>query len=143
MILMRTGRPLIDARHALGHAKIDADHFAIADCWRQATTCPLIAAPFQIARLRKRMRRHFDDEAALIEAAGAPFCACHREEHDAMLGLCDEAYLLSGTDTRRACALLRRRLPGLMRAHIDGMDQIAVLIMNAEAEARALADLHR
>jgi hemerythrin len=143
MILVRAARPLIEARHALGHAKIDADHFAIADYWQQATTCPLIAVPFQIARLRKRMRRHFDDEAALIEAAGAPFCACHREEHDAMLQLCDDARLLSDTNARGARALLHRRLPRLMRAHIDGMDQIAVLMMCSAAEAFAHRDLHR
>ncbi len=138
MMLPRTTRPLIEARHALGHAKIDSDHFAIADYWLQLTCCEPIAVPFHIARLRKRMRDHFNDEAALVEATGRPFGCAHRQEHAAMLRLCDQAYRLSDTNQRGARALLRNKLPRLMREHIICMDQIAVLIINTATQERAI-----
>jgi len=124
----------------LGPCQIDADHFAIAALWRDVDGCAPIAVPFQIARLRKRMRRHFEDEAELIEAAGTPFCACHHEEHESMLRLCDQAYLLSDSNGRGARALLRATLPRLMRRHIVGMDQIAVLIIHSAVGRHAILE---
>jgi hemerythrin len=83
------------------------------------------------------MRRHFGREAALVEAAGTPLCCDHRREHDSMLALCDDAYQLCGRNQRSARALLRNRLPRLIRDHIDSMDQIAVLIIRAAGERQA------
>ncbi|MCC7347500.1 MAG: hypothetical protein IT538_08890 [Variibacter sp.] len=121
---------LIQARHALGHAEIDADHFAIADCWRQTLQCKPIAMPFQIARLRKLMRNHFMREATLVEATGTTFCACHQREHDSILNLCDDAYGLAENRWQKARALLRDTLPPAVREHIISMDQVAVLIIH-------------
>jgi hypothetical protein len=95
MTVLRINRPLIGKAHTLGHTQIDSDHFAIADWWMKATLCAPVALPFHIAALRKTMRAHFSREAALVEAAGTPFCHCHRREHDVMLELCDDAYELS------------------------------------------------
>jgi hemerythrin len=136
MSVHRISRTLIGPSHALGHAEIDSDHFAIADYWLQLTQCEPIAVSFHIARLRKRMRSHFNHEAALVEAIGAPFPHAHHGEHNAMLRLCDEAYELSDRDRRAARALLRSRLPRLMRNHIICMDQIAVLMINTAAQHR-------
>lgn len=133
----RAAPALIGRRHALGHAEIDADHFAIADAWGRAMQCAPIALPFHVARLRKLMRGHFDNEAALVEAAGTEFCVCHRREHDTMLALCDDVYALSERNPGRARSLLRRRMPPLVRAHIDGMDQITVLIIGRAKQDRA------
>lgn len=127
-------QPLIGKRHTLGHSGIDRDHFAIADWWMRVTQCEPIALPFHIAGLRKAMRDHFGREAALVEAAGTAFCSCHRNEHDALLELCDDAYALSRHNLRSARALLRSRLPRLMRDHINSMDQIAVLIIRASED---------
>lgn len=135
-------QPLIGKRHALGHAEIDADHFAIANWWMRATQCEPIALPFHIAGLRKAMRDHFGREAALVEAAGASFCACHRNEHNVLLELCDDAYALTARNLRSARTLLRNKLPRLMRDHIDTMDQIAVLMMREAAENRAAVAPH-
>ncbi|HEY2134951.1 MAG TPA: hypothetical protein VGH49_03630 [Xanthobacteraceae bacterium] len=140
MILAMTTRPLIEARHALGHAKIDADHFDIADYWLQAMSCESIAIPFFIARLRKRMRNSFNDEAGLVEAAGSWLGRAHQWEHAAMLELCDAAYELSKSDRRGARALLRKRLPRLMREHIICMDQVAVLVINTAMQGQAIPD---
>jgi hemerythrin len=96
-----------------------------------------IALPFHVAALRKKMRDHFSREAALVEAAGTPMCCDHRNEHDGMLDLCDRAFALSGRNPRAARALLRSRLPRMMRDHINSMDQIAVLILRAAAQDRA------
>jgi hemerythrin len=133
MTIPATARPLIGARHALGHAAIDVDHFAIADGWMKAMQSATIALPLHLARLRKLMRDHFMREAALVEAAGVSFCYRHRGEHDAMLALCDDACRLAEPDPRAARALLRRALPRMMRSHIISMDQIAVLVIHSAA----------
>lgn len=125
---------LIGGSHALGHPQIDSEHFAIADCWSQAIRSTPVGLPLTIARLRKVMGRHFEHEAVLIETAGVPFCGCHRTEHDAMLGLCDDAYALAQRDRRAAQALLRK-LPRLMKDHIICTDQIAVLMIQAAERA--------
>jgi hemerythrin len=130
-------RPLIGKKHALGHAQIDNDHFAIADWWMKSVLCEPVALPFHIAGIRKVMRQHFSREAALVEAAGTPFCYCHRREHNVMLELCDDAYALSAHNLRAARALVRNKLPRLMRDHINSMDQIAVLIIGAATQDRA------
>ena len=104
-------RTLIGGHHALGHAEIDLDHFAIAECWLRTMDCGALELPLRIARLRKSMRTHFDHEENLVEAAGATFCACHRREHDTLLGLCDDAYALSEHDWRGARAILRTEMP--------------------------------
>ena len=137
MTLHRGNPPLIGRRHALGHPGIDTGHRAIADWWMKATQCEPIALPFHIAALRKAMRSHFRREAALVAAAGTPLCCDHRREHDDMLELCDDAHRLSSRNQRSARALLRNRLPRLMRDHIDTMDQIAVLIIRAAGERQA------
>ena len=126
---------LIGHSHALGHPQIDSEHFAIADCWSQAIRSAPVGLPLTIARLRKVMGRHFEHEAVLIEAAGVPFCACHRVEHEAMLNLCDDAYALAESD-RRASQGLLRRLPRLMKDHIICTDQIAVLMIQAAERKR-------
>lgn len=123
--------PLIGPKHALGHVLIDADHSAIADAWLRAVSCEPIQFPFLIARLRKLMKTHFDNEARLMQSAGGTLCACHRSEHGAMLKICDQAAALSPDNLRRAQSLLRNRLPRMMRSHIACMDQIAVLFINA------------
>lgn len=133
----RIAPPLLAQRHALGHDAIDIDHFAIADCWMRAMESAPIALPWHIARLRKRMRDHFTNEAALVEAAGVPFCHCHHAEHDAMLAVCDDAYGLAERNPRAARGLLRRALPPLVRSHVIGMDQIAVLIIHSATPAHA------
>jgi hemerythrin len=136
MSVHRITRTLIGPNHALGHAEIDSDHFAIADYWLQLAKCPPIAIPFHVARLRKRMRSHFSHEVALIEAAGRRLWHDHQDEHDAMLRLCDQAYELCVHNARAARALLRNRLPRMMRSHIICMDQIAVLMIKDAAEDR-------
>lgn len=136
MSIHRITRTLIGPNHALGHAEIDSDHFAIADYWLQLTQCEPIAIAFHIARLRKRMRNHFNHEAALVEAAGRRLWQDHKGEHDEMLRLCDEAYELSAQNRRAARALLRSRLPRMMRNHIICMDQIAVLMIKDAAQDR-------
>ena len=138
MTVHRIARTLIRPSHALGHAEIDSDHFAIAEYWLQLTCCEPIAIPFHIARLRKRMRDHFSREAGLVEATGLRLSLSHHGEHDEMLWLCDEAYRLSDRDRRAARALLRTKLPRLMRSHIICMDQIAVLMMTTAAKDRAV-----
>jgi hemerythrin len=140
MAIRPSRQTLIGNSHALGHAAIDADHFAIADCWLAAMRCAPVALPFHIARLRRLMRRHFEHEAALVEATGTPFCRFHRREHEAMLALCDDAYALADRNWRKARALLRDKLPAAVRGHVISMDQVAVLVINTAAErARAPA----
>ncbi len=129
-----TIRPLIGPKHVLGHTLIDADHLAIADAWSRAVSCQPIQLPFLIARLRKLMKAHFDNEATLMHLAGGALCECHRTEHRALLGLCDQAAALSPDNSRRAQSLLRSRLPRMMRNHIACMDQIAVLFINTSSE---------
>lgn len=130
-------RPLLNARHALGHTEIDKDHFAIADSWLAAMNCRPLSLPFHVARMRKLTRRHFAREVMLLEAARRPFCPCHRREHDTMLAMCDEIYALSEKDVRAARSLLRK-LSVIMREHVIGMDQIAVLMINTSANSPVL-----
>ena len=139
MNVLRISRPLIGKNHTLGHIQIDADHFAIADWWMKAMLCEPVALPFHIAALRKTMRSHFCREATLVETTGTPFCYCHRREHNVMLELCDDAYDLSARSLRAARTLLRNKLPRLMRDHINSMDQIAVLIIRAATQDRAIS----
>ncbi|HWP25467.1 MAG TPA: hemerythrin domain-containing protein [Xanthobacteraceae bacterium] len=127
--------PLLGPKHVLGHALIDADHAAIADAWLRAVSCEPIQFPFLIARLRKLMRVHFDNEARLMQSAGGALCECHLNEHRALLGLCDRAAARGHDEWPRAQSLLRSRLPKMVRSHIARMDQIAVLFINASGKA--------
>src|SRR5271157_105001 len=95
-------RPLIGVRNMLGHEIIDSDNVAISNCWLRAAYCDSIELPFQIARLRKLLQTHFNHEAALIEAIAEKLCVAHRQEHQSLLDLCDESYLLSGQIWKRA-----------------------------------------
>lgn len=132
---MTSTAPLIGKRHLLSHDLIDTDHLAIANWWMRMTQCTQVALPFHIAGLRKAMRDHFGREAALVEATGTAFCSCHRNEHAVLLELCDDAYELTAHNPRAARALLRSRLPRLMRDHINIMDQIAVLVIRSAVES--------
>lgn len=137
MTLPLSKQTLIGDGHALGHPQIDSEHFAIADCWSRSIRANPVGLPLAVARLRKVMRRHFEHEAELIEAAGVTFCACHRVEHDTMLALCDDAYGLAERDWRASQVLLRK-LPRLMKDHIICTDQIAVLMIQAAERERPL-----
>jgi hemerythrin len=77
------------------------------------------------------MREHFGREVALVEGAGISFCHCHRNEHNTLLELCDQAYELSARNVQAARTLLRKKLPRSIRDHINSMDQIAVLVIGA------------
>lgn len=136
MTLPRHKQTLIGDRHRLGHSTIDSDHFAIGGEWLRAMRAEPAALPLHIARLRKLMRRHFESEAALVEEAGVRFCECHRQEHNAMLDVCDDAYFLARRNWK-ASQMRLRELPKLVRNHIICMDQIAVLIIDAAQRERA------
>ena len=127
-------RPLIGKQYVLGHEAIDDDHRVIADGWYRTVNCEQIQFPFLIARLKKLMRLHFDHEAALMHSAGGMLCECHRQEHQALLDVCDQAAALGAKNWRRAQSLLRRRFPKLIRSHIACTDQIAVLFINSRSE---------
>lgn len=114
----------------LGHEIIDSDHIEISDCWFQAANCTPIQFPFLIARLKALMRKHFARESAMMESAAGELCACHRRDHDALLGLCDRAARLGKYDPRKARSLLRYEFPKRVREHIICMDQMIVLFIN-------------
>src|SRR5262245_23064617 len=126
-------RPLLGRQHEVGHDTIDFDHYAMAHCWSQAVTCEQLQFPFFIARLKKLMRTHFDHEAALMERAGGQLCECHRREHRMLLDVCEQAAAPGRQNWRKAQSLLRCRLPKLVRAHVDSMDQIAALLINTDS----------
>jgi hemerythrin len=129
-----TVRPLIGTQHTLGHDVIDGDHWAIAGGWYRAVNCEQIHFPFLIAQLKKLMRVHFDHEIALMEAAGGMLCECHRQEHQTLLNVCDQATVLSAKNWQRTQSLLRNKFPKLIRNHIACTDQIAVLFINANSK---------
>lgn len=133
-MISRIVRPLIGKQYTLGHDAIDGDHRAIADGWFRAVNCEPIQLPFLIARLQKLMRVHFDREAALMHSAGGMLCGCHRQEHQTLLDVCDQAAELSGKNWRRTQSLLRSKFPKLIRDHIAFTDQIAVLFINANSK---------
>ena len=122
--------PLIGRQHALGHAEIDSGHQAIADWWARAAYCEPIQLPFVLARLKKLMRSHFDDESRLMQMAGGALCRCHDQEHQTLLELCDQVGVLSDQNWRKARSLLRKDFPRLVREHITCMDSLAVLLIN-------------
>lgn len=123
--------PLISERHLLGHEWIDRDLRAIADGWLRAVTCEPIQFPFFIARMKKLMRLHFDQEESLMRSSGGTLCECHHREHRMLIDVCNEAYASSVKNWQRTQSLLRNRFPKLIRDHIAGMDQIAVLFIDA------------
>ncbi len=135
----RSARPLIGKTHEVGHEVIDTDHQALAECWKLAVSCEPIQLPFYAARLKKLMRSNFDREAELMKRAGGELCACHRQQHGILLDLCDRANALSSRNWRKAQSLLRYQLPKLVREHINCMDQIAALFINANSTARGSA----
>jgi len=134
-----SARRLIGVRHTLGHELIDAGNAAISDCWLRAAHCDPIELPFQTARLRKLMRIQFDREAALIEAIEEELCWCHRREHQALMGLCDEAHDLSGHAWKRARKLLRGDFARQFRNHVVCMDQVTVVMINAASPGGPLS----
>jgi hemerythrin-like metal-binding protein len=134
-MLAAVDRPFFGKRLLLGHDAIDDEHRAIADGWQRAVNCEQLQFPFLIARLKTLLRVHFDHEAALMHLAGGTLCQCHRNEHQMLLNLCDQASAQAGTNWRRAQSLLRNKFPRLMRSHIVEMDQIVVLFINTNREA--------
>jgi hypothetical protein len=131
----RIVRPLISDRHFLGHEWIDRDLRAIADGWFRTVTCEPIQFPFFIARMKKLMRLHFDQEERLMRSSGGTLCECHHNEHRMLMAVCNEACTLGVNNWRRTQSLLRNRFPKLIRDHIAGMDQIAVLFIDANKSA--------
>jgi hypothetical protein len=129
-------RPLISERHLLGHEWIDRDLRAIADGWLSAVTCEPIQFQFFIARMKKLMSMHFEREASLMRSSGGMLCECHHNEHRMLIDVCNQAYTYSTNNWRRTQSLLRSRFPKLIRNHIAGMDQIAVLFIDANQGAR-------
>lgn len=130
-------RPLLGKRYLLGHEWIDGELSAIADGWLRAVSCEPIQFPFFIFRMKKLLRSHFDHEAILMRSSGSSLCECHHQEHRTLIDLCDQANALSANDWRRTQSLLRKRFPKLIRDHIIGMDQIAVLFIDAKLGATA------
>jgi hypothetical protein len=130
-------RPLIGRRHLLGHDWIDRDLRAIGDGWLSAVTCEPIQFPFFIARMKKLLQTHFDQEESLMRSSGGALCECHRTEHRVLLDVCNQAWSCSVDNWRRTQSLLRNRFPRLIRDHISGMDQIAVLFIDANKGALA------
>ena len=133
-MISRIVRPLIGKQCTLGHDMIDGDIRAIADGWFCAVNCEQIQFPFRIARLKKLMRVHFAHEAALMHSAGGVLCGCHRQEHQTLLDVCDQAATLGTNNWQRTQSLLRNRYPKLMRDHIACMDQIAVIFININTD---------
>jgi len=129
--------PLLGERHLLGHEWIDRDLRAIADGWLRAVSCEQIQFPFLIARMKKLMRLHFDREETLMRSSGGALCECHRQEHRSMIEVCDQAAAFSIKNWRRTQSLLRNSFPRLIRGHVAGMDQIAVLFIDANKGAFA------
>jgi hemerythrin len=127
-------RPLLAKVHELGHAEIDLDHHAMAECWDRVVNCAPIQFPFFMARFKKVMRDHFDHEAALLAHAGGHLWEAHRLEHRGLLELCDRASRLAERNCRKAQSLLRNELARMFREHVVSMDQIAVLILNTRAD---------
>lgn len=128
--IIRPVRPLLGRQHALGHGVIDSDHLAIADWWQQTVGCEPIQFAFFIARLKKLMRTHFEQEARLIREAGGEMCACHRHEHQMLLELCDQAGALGRSHWTKTQSLLRTKFPKLVREHIISMDLFTVMFIN-------------
>ena len=120
---------LIGNQHTLGETVIDAGYQAIARCWSHAVTCPELQFPMHNARLRKLLTALHEGEQKLIESAGGWMCACHRQEHDALLAICQKAKTLQGSHWRKAQSLLRRQFRRLFREHIICMDSITVLLV--------------
>ena len=117
----------------LGHDAIDADHQDIANCWFTAVNCPPLQFQFQIARLKKLMRSHFAREAAIMAHYDSALCACHEQDHNALLDSCNRAAQLSHHDWRKAQHLLRHEFPKMVRDHIICMDQMLVLFINTSS----------
>jgi hypothetical protein len=133
----RIVRPLIGERHFLGHEWIDRDLRAIADGWLSAVTCERIAFPFFLARMQRLMLSHFEREAELMRLSGGALCECHRNEHRMLIDVCDRARTSGIENWPRTQSLLRNRFPKLFRDHVAGMDQIAVLFIDANRGALA------
>jgi hypothetical protein len=129
-------RPLLSERHLLGHDWIDRDLRAIAAGWLSVVTCEPIQFPFFIARMKKLMTSHFEREASLMRSSGGSLCECHHHEHRMLIDACNQAYTYSVSNWRRTQALLRNRFPKLIRNHVAGMDQIAVLFIDANQGTR-------
>jgi hemerythrin len=123
-----TSRKLKPVR--LGHDVLDSDHIEISECWFQAVNCTPIQFPFLIARLKALMKKHFALENAMMEGASGMLCACHRRDHDSLIGLCDHAARLSKYNPRKARSFLRYEFPKRVREHIICMDQMLVLFIN-------------
>lgn len=114
----------------LGHEAIDSDHSAISDQWFRTVNCEPVQFQFFIARLKRLMTKHFENEAALMEQAGGQLCRCHRDEHQSLLDLCDQIRELSDQSWRKTQSLLRVKFPKLVRKHVLYTDQLAVLFIN-------------
>ena len=122
----------------LGHDQIDSDHLEITTCWSRLVSCQPIQFPFLMARLKRLMRNHFAREQEIMRQHNSTLCACHQQEHENLLGLCDEAARLNESDWRAARSLLKAEFPKRVREHIICMDQLLVLFINTNGDqARA------
>jgi hemerythrin-like metal-binding protein len=120
-------RALLDHRHSLGHPDLDAEHHMIGDLWLRAVDCAPLEFPLHLARLKKAMQDHFENEKRLLAAIGRPLCIKHQVEHEMLLGLCSEASQLYQSSWRRTQSHLRHRFARMLREHINSMDLCTVL----------------
>src|SRR5215472_1125104 len=118
----------------LGHEIIDSDHIEISNWWFRVVNCAPLQFPFFIVRLKKLMDRHFAHEAEIMRHLGGTLCACHQNEHEALLRFCDNAAKVSQYDWAQARGALRRDFPRYIREHIICRDQLVVLSVNTNGE---------
>lgn len=118
----------------LGHRAIDSDHMEISNWWFRVVNCAPLQFPFLIARLKKLMEKHFACEAEIMKDFGSALCACHQNEHDALLKFCGHTAKISEYNWRLSQALLRRDFPRYIREHIVCRDQLLVICVNTEGE---------
>lgn len=118
----------------LGHEAIDSDHMEILNWWFRVVNCAPLQFPFMIARLKKLMEKHFAREAEIMNHFDRTLCACHQNEHHALLKFCDSAAKISEYDWSLSQFMLRRDFPRYIREHIVCRDQLLVMCVNTNGE---------
>ncbi|MBB4305314.1 hemerythrin-like metal-binding protein [Rhodobium orientis] len=110
-----------------GDAIIDADHAAFEVLIDEASTADDARLGTALARLRRHLVEHFEQEDVMMAETAFPAAVFHRGDHDKVLDRIDAAIADNAMGNRRAVrAFLEDELPVWFVGHVATLDAVTV-----------------
>ena len=110
-----------------GDMIIDADHVAFEVLIAEAGAADDAKLGAALARLRRHLEEHFEQEDVMMSETGFPAAVFHRVDHDKVLDRVDAAIADNAMGNLRAVrAFLEDELPAWFVGHVATLDAVTV-----------------